>query len=80
MDKCLEHMSENGDQAGKIIIKGDQERPMAYLLEQIVEMREEGRKALMESSVQSKGTDVRIRWEISGLGPMSKFRSKLRTL
>ena len=47
-DKCLEHISENGDQVGKIIIKGDQERSMAYLFDQIVEMGDEGRKILEE--------------------------------
>ena len=55
-DKCLEHVSESGDQAGKIIVKVDQERSMAYLLEQLVDMKEEGRTILEESPSQSKGS------------------------
>ena len=55
-DKCLEHMSENGDQVGKIVIKGDQERSIAYMLDQIVEMRENLRTTIEESPVQSKGS------------------------
>ena len=41
-------MSGNGAQAGKIIVTGDQERLIAYLLEQIVEMREEDRTILQK--------------------------------
>ncbi len=37
-DKYLEHMAENGDKAGNVIVKRDQENSISYLLEQIVEI------------------------------------------
>ena len=44
------------DQAGKIIIKGDQENSMSYLMDHIVEMRGEGKTIAEESLVKSKGS------------------------
>ena len=54
--KCLEHMAENCDKVGNLIVKGDQENSMSYLSDQIVEIREEAKTVVGESPVQSKGS------------------------
>ena len=53
-DKFLEHIADNGDKVGNVIVKGDQENSMSYLLDQIVDLREEGKTILEESPMQSK--------------------------
>ena len=63
-------MEESGDKATKFIIKMDQEESIKYLVENLVSMREEGRTAVEEEPVSSRGSNgivERTAKEVEGL-------------
>lgn len=41
-DKCLEFIDDNGDRSGKVLVKSDQENSIKYVVDDIVDGRDEG--------------------------------------
>ena len=50
VDKCLEFIEESGDKEGSVIVKTDQEAAIEYLVKELVEARNEGRRLLRNLS------------------------------
>ncbi len=66
-DKCSDFIEEVEDANGRIIIKNDQEPSMQFVIEDLVEAREEGRSILEESPVKSSGSNGIVERGIQGI-------------
>ena len=56
-DKMLEFIEEVGDKGKSIIVKTDQEPAIQTLVQDMVDLREEGRTLVEEAPKQSKGSN-----------------------
>ena len=57
MDKCSEFLDDNGDSAGSVVIKSDQEPAIESLMNEVMGGRAEGKITVEESPKKSSGSN-----------------------